>query len=283
MVLDSTIIEFKGMPLFQKARFKAPMDMQGSFAEFACFFYVVEGSMMSFDARGAHVLQEKEAMVKNCSNYVQRYIGTEDQTECEAIAVYLYPDLLRTIYRDEVPSFLKQKHPQAPKKFVANALVEQFMNNLALYFEDPEWVDEELGILKLKELMMILLASENHQNIRKLLSEIFSPTEVAFVQTVEKNLFNPLKIEQLAFICHMSLSTFKREFKKAFGQTPAKYIKQRRLEKAEKMLLSTEKAISEIAYDTGFQDPTTFTASFHTAYGKSPTTYRAHQLTQTGK
>ncbi len=95
---------------------------------------------------------------------------------------------------------------------MANALVEQFMSNLALYFEDPEWLDEDLGILKLKELMMTLLAPENHQNIRKLLSEIFSPTEIAFVQTIEKNLFNPLKIEQLAFICHMSLSTFKREF-----------------------------------------------------------------------
>ena len=60
MILDSKVIEYKGMPLFQKARFKTPLDMQGSIQDFACFFYMVNGNMLSYDSRGVHKLSEKD-------------------------------------------------------------------------------------------------------------------------------------------------------------------------------------------------------------------------------
>lgn len=278
MILESKIIEFKGMPLFQKARFRTPMDMQGTIQEFACFFYMVEGTMLSYDSRGVHRLGEKEAVIKNCNNYVQRYMPNSGSEECEAIAVFLYPDLLKVIYRDEVPSFLIEHKLPKPKKLIGNQLLEQYMSNLMIYFEEPEVMDEQLGILKLKELMMILLKSENHENIRKLLSEIFTPVNVKFRQTIEQNLFNSLSLEQLAFICNMSLSTFKREFKKEFSETPARYIKNKRLEHAASRLISDQAPITTIAYESGFQDITTFSANFHEKYLVSPSNYRLGQI-----
>lgn len=274
MILQSNTIEFKGMPLFQKARFKTPFDMQGAIEDFACFFYVVEGNMLSFDSRGIHRIGENEAVIKNCNNYVQRYVPNEGSEECEAIAVYLYPDLLKTIYKDEVPSFLAEEAAEQPKKLIGNKLIEQYMQNLAIYFEEPEALDDELGILKLKELIMILLKSENHENVRKLLSEIFSPVNFEFRRAVEQNILNPLSLEQLAFICHMSLSTFKREFKKEFKETPARYIKTQRLERAAQKLLCSDEPIAAIAYDSGFVDASTFSANFQERYNISPKNYR---------
>ncbi len=278
MILDSTIIEFKGMPLFQKARFKTPMDMQGAIQDFACFFYMVEGSMLSFDSRGIHRLGEKEAVIKNCNNYVQRYVPSSGSEECEAVAIFLYPDLLKVIYKDEVPSFLIENKIPSPKRLIGNQLLEQYMNNLMIYFESPEVMDEELGILKLKELMMILLKSENHENIRKLLSEIFAPINVKFRKSIEQNIFNSLSLEQLAFVCNMSLSTFKREFKKEFNETPARYIKNKRLEHAASRLVSGQDPITAIAYESGFQDITTFSANFQERYRVSPSHYRSNQI-----
>ncbi|QTN38921.1 helix-turn-helix transcriptional regulator [Cryomorphaceae bacterium] len=277
MIISSQIIEFQGRPLFQKARFSTPMDMQGSIQDFACFFYMVEGNMLSYDSRGVHRIGENEAVVKNCNNYVQRYVPAKGGEECEAIAIYLYPDLLKTIYKNEVPSFLKADGNQSPPQFVDNRLIEQYVTNLSIYFEEPSLLDEELGILKLKELMMILLKSENYENIRQLLSEIFAPVNMEFVQTIERNLFNSLSMDQLAFICNMSLSTFKREFKKEFGESPARYIKNRRLEHAANRILCTTEPISSIAYDSGFQDVTTFSANFHNKYDLSPSAYRLNQ------
>lgn len=278
MILDSKVIEYKGMPLFQKARFKTPLDMQGSIQDFACFFYMVNGNMLSYDSRGVHKLSEKDALIKNCNNFVQRYVPNGESEECEAIAVFLYPDLLKTIYKDEVPSFMETKHQEKPKKLMGNKLVEQYMSTLLVYFEDPEVVDEDLGILKLKELMMILLKSENHENIRKLLSDIFSPINVQFKKAIEQNIFNPLSIEQLAFICNMSLSTFKREFQKTFDDTPARFIKNRRLEHAASKLICSDQSITDIAYESGFQDPTTFSSSFNQKYKLSPKKFRLNKI-----
>lgn len=275
---DSKIIEFKGMPLFQKAQFQSPFMMQGEIKEFACFFYMTKGTMTSYDSRGLHTISEREALLKNCGNYVQTYHAEDASNECEAVAVYLYPELLKTIYKNEVPSFLTDNQSvPIPKKLIGNQLIEQYMNNLAIYFDAPETLDEELGILKLKELMLILLKSENHENIRKLLSEIFAPVNVKFKQTIENNIFNPLGLEQLAFVCNMSLSTFKREFKKTFGETPARYIKDRRLNHAASLLSCSDESITTIAYDSGFQDITTFSANFQEKFQVAPSKYRLSQ------
>lgn len=252
--------------------------MQGEIKDFACFFYMTKGTLTSYDARGIHTISAREAIMKNCGNYVQTYHGEDASNDCEAVAVYLYPELLKTIYKNEVPSFLTENHSiPVPKKLVGNQLIEQYMNNLAIYFESPESLDEELGILKLKELMLILLKSENHENIRKLLSEIFAPVNIKFKQTIENNIFNPLGMDQLAFVCNMSLSTFKREFKKTFGETPAKYIKSRRLNHAASLLSCSDDSITTIAYDSGFQDVTTFSASFQEKFQVPPSKYRLTQ------
>lgn len=278
MILEMKVIEFKGMPLFQKARFKTPMVMEGSILDYACFFYMIEGSMHSYDSRGLHALGEKEAIIKNCNQYIQSFKPKVGADECEVMAVYLYPELLKEIYKDEVPSFLKQEEAAMPKKLIGNQLIEQYVNNLSLYFEEPTTLDEELGTLKLKELIMILLKSEKHVSIRQLLSDIFSPVNRHFQETIQRNLFNPLTLEQLAFICHMSLSTFKREFKKIYDQTPAKYIKNQRLEHAANRLLCNRDPISVIAFESGFQDVTTFSASFQEKFKTSPKNYRLTQI-----
>ncbi len=269
------------MPLFQKARFKPPFVMQGAIRDFACFFYISKGVMASYDARGLHRIGEREAIMKNCGNYVQNYLSSDQSEECEAIAVYLYPELLKEVYRNEVPSFLKSDEIPVPKKFIGNELIEQYMNNLSIYFEQPDSIDEELGILKIKELVMILLKSENHMNVRQLLSEIFEPVNVRLKEAVNNNIFSPLSLDQLAFICNMSLSTFKREFRKTFDETPAKYIKRKRLEHAASLLLCTDKSVTTVAFDSGFSDISTFSAVFSDMFSVSPSQYRLNQTRNT--
>lgn len=276
-MIEPRTIFFKGMPLFQKATFKTPYTLEGELKDIACFFYVSQGTMFSYDRRGVHQTSSKNAILKNCGRYIQEFLSNEEDDICEAIAVFLYPDLLKEIYKEEVPSFLQIEKVPVPKKLIGNQLIEQYMNNLSIYFEDPESLDEELGILKLKELMLILLKSENHQQIRNLLSEIFSPINVQFKQSIENNLFNNLSMDQLAYICHMSLSTFKREFSKTFDDTPAHYIKHRRLSAAKNQLLSSTESITEIAFSVGFVDVSTFSDNFTKKYGVSPSKFRLNQ------
>ncbi|MEL6989852.1 MAG: helix-turn-helix transcriptional regulator, partial [Bacteroidota bacterium] len=78
-------------------------------------------------------------------------------------------------------------------------------------------------------------------------------------------------------LCNLSLSTFKRTFKEHYASSPAKYIKKRKLERAKKLLLSSNLRISDIAYDCGFSDLAHFSKSFLQAYSSSPRDFRLNQ------
>jgi len=86
----------------------------------------------------------------------------------------------------------------------------------------------------------------------------------------------PLTVEDLADAAHMSRAHFSREFKKAFGESPHSYLLTRRLERAAALLRSTDWAVADICMSVGLTSVGSFTTSFSTAYGMSPTAYRAH-------
>lgn len=71
-----------------------------------------------------------------------------------------------------------------------------------------------------------------------------------------------------------SLSTFHRDFKSTFQQTPHRWIMAKRLEYARKHLKTTKRKISEIYFEAGFVDFTHFSKAFRKKYGLSPSAYR---------
>ena len=138
-------------------------------------------------------------------------------------------------------------------------------------------VSEELLKLKLKEIILLLAKTDNAAAIRDLLSRLFNKADIDFKQVIEANIYNNLSLDELALLCNMSLSTFKREFDKNYDSSPAKYIRKRKLAKAAELLKNTNNRISDVAYDCGFSDLSHFSKSFQKAYQLSPTDYRLNQ------
>lgn len=58
------------------------------------------------------------------------------------------------------------------------------------------------------------------------------------------------------------------------GMSTTEFVRFIRLEEAKKLLLETELAVSEVAYQVGFRSPAYFARRFHERYGMSPTEYR---------
>jgi len=85
-----------------------------------------------------------------------------------------------------------------------------------------------------------------------------------------------LTVDDLAAAAHMSRAHFSREFKRAFGDSPYNYLLTRRLERAAHLLRSTDWSVADICMSVGLSSVGSFTTSFTTAYGMSPTAYRAH-------
>lgn len=277
-MIEQQVIQCKGQSLFVKVKFNAPDSFSHSFQESACFFYIQDGIYETIDPFGSITLTNNKALIKKCGNHISKFIKTSEKNTCEAIAIYFHPDIIRSIYQDEILNFIHTNNSLNGSISYFNIdLIGNFIQNLNIYFDNPKLMDEDLAIIKLKELIVLLMKTNERTSVLEFFSEIFFPGKLDFHSTIENNVYSNITVEQLAFLTGKSLSTFKRIFQAHYNQTPARYIKLRKLEKASKLIKSTDQRISEIAYSTGFEDLTTFSSAFNQHFGVSPTQYRMNQ------
>ncbi len=91
---------------------------------------------------------------------------------------------------------------------------------------------------------------------------------------IAANLEEPLTLAQLAAQVEMNLYYFARLFKASTGKSPHQYVLEKRLERARQLLLETGESVIQIAFATGFKEPSHFTKVFSRHVGATPTQYR---------
>src|SRR6202142_549736 len=85
----------------------------------------------------------------------------------------------------------------------------------------------------------------------------------------------PLDVPALARVAHISSAHFSRQFRATFGETPHRYLQRRRIERAMELLRETDRSVTDICLDVGFNSLGTFTRTFHEIVSESPSAYRA--------
>lgn len=95
---------------------------------------------------------------------------------------------------------------------------------------------------------------------------------------IESHLADDLGLHELATVAGFSIHHFAAAFRESTGQTPYRYVLERRIRLARRLLRESNKAIAEIALDTGFADQSHFTVNFRKQTGMTPSRYRAAVL-----
>lgn len=91
---------------------------------------------------------------------------------------------------------------------------------------------------------------------------------------IKSNLTSKLTLKNIARNLHCSTVTLTEHFKAEFGITINEYITKKRMELAERLLLSTDKPLREIAAMTGFSDVEYFSRTFKKHHEISPASWR---------
>jgi AraC-like DNA-binding protein len=91
---------------------------------------------------------------------------------------------------------------------------------------------------------------------------------------MEANYMYNLKLSEYAQLANRSLSAFKREFAAFYGTSPGKWLAEKRLARAKSQVETTQKSISEIAFENGYENNSHFSRVFKKRYGKSPFHFR---------
>jgi AraC family transcriptional regulator len=91
---------------------------------------------------------------------------------------------------------------------------------------------------------------------------------------VDANLAGKILIKDLAASLDMSVGHFCRTFKRTFDMPARSWIRRRRIELAQGLMLTTDASLSEIALSCGMSDQSHFTRSFRYIVGETPSSWR---------
>lgn len=92
---------------------------------------------------------------------------------------------------------------------------------------------------------------------------------------IDRNYRKTLTISRLAQLAGLSAFHFIRAFRAAFGKTPHQYLRDRRLDRARELLVTTPMPVTEICSQIGFQSLGSFSSLFRRSTGETPAEYRA--------
>lgn len=121
----------------------------------------------------------------------------------------------------------------------------------------------------------------NKKEPTSLPTDIESEFYAEFLAIVNEELSNPnLTIDDLAGRMRLSQSQFTRKIKSLTNYTPVEIIRKLRMARARKLILSTDKTLSEIAYEVGFASPAYFSKCFKDEFGESASELRARLATE---
>ncbi len=278
MILERKQLDLYGKKIFEMMIVKPPITKYNIMENEACFLHIIEGKSLIISEIDRASLITQESVLMKCGSYISNMLPSMSENYFHSFAIHFHVDVLEKLYKDEFPSMFKTPASDPVSSFTRienKELITHFINGMLLYFKAPSTlISEDLLKLKLKEILILLFKLNDASRIQDILSSLFSPSTYTIKQIVEAHMYLNISVEELAALCHMSISRFKREFKKIYDCPPATYIKLNKLEKAKKQLVDTDKRIKEIAYECGFNDLSHFSKSFVQRFGVNPKGYR---------
>lgn len=268
--------EVKGIKTFEKLSFRNFGRQPKILKNEACFMFLLNGSFQIRTPLKSVVFSKNEGLLSNCGDYIYEDIDPKEEAELiEVIGVYFPPKLIKDIFQEISVKWNEGKY--VAYRMSVDTLLENYKNTLLHYFQHPILFDEEMQMLKVKELLLILSKTENAPTVHHLISSLYTPQEYDFRKIIESNMYASLSIPELAILCGMSTASFKRKFGELYDTSPAEYLKTRKLEKAAHLLRTGTQRVTDILYDCGFESISTFNRAFKQHYKLSPSAYRLSQ------
>jgi AraC family transcriptional regulator len=104
-----------------------------------------------------------------------------------------------------------------------------------------------------------------------------APQQARLRRYIEDRLHEDLSVSDLADLCGLRPRHFSTLFRRAFGQTPYRYVIDRRLARGADLLTTSSCDVDEIALRLGFASASHFTSEFRRLYQTTPRRYAREQ------
>lgn len=270
---SQSIIKMNGLTVIESC-LPTKRTMGRMFLEDHMLLFVLRGRYLLEFGNHSYLVKEQEMLLIHKSTVVsyEKFGDERSDDLLDYMMFFLKDDLLN--------EFIKTTNLQStfPYKvtpisvYPMNERMTGYIESLKPILKDSEKIQE--GLIKLKLLELLYGVAYTDEKFLYQFLHLKNIERKSISQVVEENIFNPVAIDDLAYLSGRSLSTFKREFKEIYNSTPLKWIRNRRLDKARELLLHTPLSITEICFSSGFENPAHFSKVFKERYGVSPSKYK---------
>jgi AraC-like DNA-binding protein len=256
--------------------FNCPLEarlMQNRFtdlwSEYNYIFYVIDGRKIWHTAHGSYDLQKGSCVfIPKGASIIEQFF---DIGFC--LVLFFIPDefICDTLKTKSVPISTKEKKYDPVIMLDTSETLEAFFLSMSSYFASTSEPDQRLLELKFRELILTIADNPRNQELLSYFcSLLHDPQSVSLQRVMEDNYCFNLKLEQYAELSNRSLSAFKRDFQKYYATTPGKWLLEKRLNHAMNLLANAGKTVSEVAFESGFENASHFSRAFRSRFDIAP-------------
>jgi AraC-like DNA-binding protein len=248
------------------------------------FVYVLNGGKrMSSRERSWDLHEGQTVFVKKGGVTVER---TGPEPYCTLM--FFVPDnYLRSFVREHISLLvLPQTSGYRPDRLLpvsSSPVMSAFYESILSYFSTNTKPAENLLELKFRELLLYIITNEQNRELTAYLCQLAHSPSDDLEAIMESNCLYNMHLREYARLCHRSLSSYKRDFHTAFGMPPGRWLLEKRLEHASRLLLKTDHSIADVMADSGFRNISHFDRAFKKHFGLSPLRYRKQKLPVTAE
>jgi len=212
-------------------------------------------------------------------------VDISTQKEFRSILIFFEDPELADFFRANAGAIERaiKTHPSTASAYVAfqkDDFIEHYIDSIRLMLGSGGEPSLAMKRIKLHELLLYLLENHTREFVAFRNRGSISPIELTIRKVVESNLLSNLTVEEMAFLCNLSASTFKRQFKNIYSESPNSWILGQKMRMAAQLLTKQKEKPAEIWFKLGFETHSGFTKSFKKHFGVVPKDYTGRLTVQ---
>jgi AraC-like DNA-binding protein len=204
------------------------------------------------------------------------YRMSEEEPTCEALLVFFDPEFVARV-RQRHPDIEPSAHDRGDPAFVVQLtpFLKASIDSIGTFVAANPRPARRLVEHKLEETVLSLVDADSR--VWPWLASSTSRHDRQLVRYVEAQIGRRRTLADLARGTGRSLSTFKRRFREMTGQSPATWLRERRLERARILLQTTDRSVTDVALEVGFSSVSHFVHAFRRRFRTTPQRVRKNQ------
>lgn len=231
--------------------------------------FLIQGTKEAVFDNASFSIDSSKFLVMKSGNCLMTEKKISENSSYRSVLLFFSNEMVHNFIRKMEFKDFESIDAKSVYAFDYDEFIQRFVYSLVDISKLLGEIKSKLLEVKFEEIMLYLTERYGTEFLYSLTVNSDNATQ-KFIQIIENSHLSKLTLKELAFLCNMSVSTLKREFEKHYGESPIKWFQNKRLEFAHYLLQQEQKKPSEIYFEAGYENLSSFTQAYKLKYGVTP-------------